>query len=117
MQKDRSLLRIFLLALLTIFLVGCAGIGIKPWSERSSQEKGLAFMEMYNAQYDDTMRLAVRRDLTEDGKKIVRAKKELLIKTNKLMIIYLGVVEGGLQNLDLENKILGLLEKLAGMTY
>ena len=109
--------RIFLAALLIIFLVGCAAVGIKPWSERSSKEKALSFMEMYNVQYDDTMRLSLRSDLSEDGKKLVRAKKELLIKANKLMIIYLGVIEQGLPSLELENKILDLLEKLAGITY
>ena len=108
--------RIFLLLLLAIFLIGCAGT-IKPWNERSSKEKALAFMEMYNAQYDDTMRLALRPDLTEDGKKMVREKKKLLIKANKLMKIYLEIVEKGLGSIGLENEIMELLEKLAGITY
>jgi len=64
-------------------VTGCSLFkNIKPWGERGPVEKSLFFMDFYGAQYEDTLSMAQRPDLTEGQKEIVRAKKDLLTKVH-----------------------------------
>ncbi len=95
-------------------IASCATTGIKPWAQRSPQEKSLAFMQMYNAQFEDTMRQATSTGLTQSQKDMVNTKREGLAKVKPMIEMYDSlIVSGRMPSVELESTIIGLLDKLA----
>lgn len=96
-------------------LAGCATLGLTPWAERSPKEKALAFMQFYNSEYQDTFRMATDPKSTSAQKEVAMAKKKILQKLYPLIQGYDAiVVEGKIPPIDLEQQILGLINKLGG---
>lgn len=109
MRKALSIFMIF------IILSGCATLGLTPWAERTPKEKALAFMQFYNSEYQDTFRMATDSKSTAVQKEVAMAKKKLLQKLYPLIQGYDAiVVEGKIPPIDLEQQILGLINKLGG---
>lgn len=105
----------YLLGFLVIALIaGCATVGVKPWNERSPQEKSSYFMAIYNKQFQDTLRMAETPNLTEAQKNIVRKKKEILGKLWPAIQYYDSiVVRGEVPSVLNEQAILDLINRLA----
>ena len=101
---------------LALFVAGCATLSnVKPWGDRTPQEKSLAFLQMYNSEFDATMRLSQTANITPAQKEVVKAKKALLSKARPLISAYDGIVTGGgIPGIELEAKILELIDQLAG---
>lgn len=104
------------ISLLVVMILGaCATLGVKPWAERSPREKALVILQTYNSEYQNTMTMALRTDLTDAQKQIVRTKKEILTQLYPLVKVYLGVVEaGGIPSAMNEQEILNLIDQLGG---
>jgi hypothetical protein len=97
------------------FLAGCATLGLTPWAERTPKEKAIAFMQFYNSEYQDTFRMATDPKSTPAQKEVAMAKKKILAKLYPLIQGYDAiVVEGRIPPLDMEQQILGLINKLGG---
>ena len=106
--------RIVALVLVAAFVVGCASIGVKPWGDRSPQEKASYFMAIYNKQFNDTVRLAQTPNITEAQKAVIRKKKEILGKLYPAISFYDSVVaRGEVPAIVDEQAILDLINRLA----
>ena len=104
--------------LLIVFVAGCAtfNLGLKPWSERSPKEKASYFMSIYNAQYNDTLSMASSATLTDAQRKVVRAKKDVLMKLWPAIQAYDTIaVHGGIPTQLDEQVILDYINRLATM--
>jgi len=113
----RKLQITFICLLVLVFLSNCAtlGIGQKPWAERTPEEKSLAVLESFNTQFSDTMRMALRKDLSEAEKEIVRTKKAILKEAKPFIESYAAIIEaGGIPSSLDEKKIMEYIEKLGG---
>ncbi len=107
--------KVLTLIIICMALVSCAMLGTKPWADRTPKEKALAIIEAYNAQYQNTMTMALNPSLTEEQKKIVRAKKAILKELNPLINAYLSIIEvGGVPSIKDEQAILNLIDRLGG---
>ncbi len=101
--------------LVVMILAACAVLGTKPWTDRTPKEKALAILDAYNAQYQNTMSMALTKDLTEVQKQMVRQKKALLKQAYPLIQLYVGIVEvGGTPSTKDEQAILNLIDQLGG---
>lgn len=103
-----------ILLVLAIALAGCATFGVKPWTERSPQEKSSYFMAIYNKQFNDTVRLAATPNITEAQKATIRKKKEILGKLYPAISFYDSIVaRGEIPAIADEQAILDLINRLA----
>ena len=101
--------------LLVMFLAGCATLGVKPWAERTPKEKALVILEAYNAEFQNTLSMALNPNLTESQKQVVRQKKAILMQLYPLIQLYVGVIEaGGIPSASDEQAILNLIDQLGG---
>lgn len=100
---------------LAIFCVlGCATFGVKPWAERSPQERASYFQAIYNREYSDTMLMAANPTITSAQRDVVRAKREILIKLWPAIKAYDDiVVRGEIPTILDEDTIMNLLNRLA----
>ena len=74
-------MKVVMLMVLVLFIAGCATFGGgKTYKDMTPKEKSTYFMGIYNKQYADTLAMANTPNLTEDQKKVVRTKKEILTK-------------------------------------
>lgn len=106
--------RLVALGILVLFIAGCASFGVKPWTERSPQEKASYFMAIYNKQFNDTVRLAGTPNITEAQKVVVRKKKEILGKLYPAISFYDSIVaRGEIPAIADEQAILDLINRLA----
>lgn len=70
-------------------------------------------LSIYNAQYDDYLIQAKRTDLTEEEKKILRQKKEIMTEVYPAINLYAGYADSGaLPDSDLETLIVSKLNQL-----
>lgn len=101
-------------AVLILFVAGCATVGVKPWSDRSPQEKSSYFMAIYNKQFNDTVAMASNPNITEAQKQIVRKKKAILKELWPAITFYDSVVaRGEIPAIMDEQAILDLINRLA----
>jgi len=104
--------------LLMVMAVGCATLGLKPWAERTPEEKALAIVQTYNDEDRDVRALATAivanpNAYTEAEKKAVRAKKATLVELKPYVDIYkTAVLTGQIPSKETEDKIIELLRKL-----
>lgn len=97
-----------------LLLVGCATIGIKPWADRSPQEKASYFMSIYNKEFNDTRLVATNPNITDTQRKVVRIKKEILTKLWLAIGAYDSIViRGEIPSIMDEQKILDYINQLA----
>ena len=107
-----SLVAVLLLSLLV--LASCAMFQkVKPWADRSPQEKALAFNDAYIAIYDDTYNMAADPKSTPAQLQTAAAKKKVLTEIWPLLLAYNRVVKaGGVPTKAEETVILDLFNKL-----
>lgn len=100
--------------LIIIFMAGCATLSaVKPWADRTPQEKAQAFMQFYNTQYQDTMYLATKG--TPAQKVIAAQKKAILKELWPLIGLYDGYASSGIPvGPEVEPKIMELINRLGG---
>jgi len=110
MNRNRSIL----IVLILVLVAGCASLGVKPWMERTPQEKASYFMSMYNKQFTDTMNMATNPNITQEQRKVVRVKKDLLTKLWLAIGFYdSAVIRGEVPSILDEQKILDYINQLA----
>jgi hypothetical protein len=107
----------WLVPFVLVFFVGCMGVGTKPWSARTPEEKLLYFMSIYNSAYANYEQQAARPDLTLQEALVLRIKRDTLVELHKLISIYdkyvqTGQIEGWTL-IELEQQIFNLMDKLA----
>lgn len=113
MRKSFVRLNLLLVLVLVTGLGACATLGLKPLADRTPQDKAITFMELYNAQYADTMAMATNPDITDAQRVVVRAKKEVLQKVRPLIEMYVTLaVEGNTPSPVLEMEIIKYLNDL-----
>lgn len=104
----------YICLLVLVFLSSCATLGTKPWSDRTSDEKLLYFLGIYNTQFADTFRMANKPVLTDSEKQIVRLKKEILKKMDIVLSIYKNTVMAGtVPSKEDELKLFAFIDELA----
>lgn len=109
--------KIFAVPILLMFLVASCSLlqNVKPWGERTSQEKSISFMQFYNSEYRDTMAMVTNPASTPDQKKMAMTKKAILKQLWPLIGAYDSYASGGpLFSPTLEQQILALISKLGG---
>lgn len=107
--------KVAVIFILMAFLAGCATLGLKPWADRTPKEKSLAFMQFFVSQYKDTFNMATDPKSTPAQKELAMAKKAILKKLYPAIQAYDSIVVlGKIPTIDLENTILGYINKLGG---
>jgi hypothetical protein len=89
--------KVAVLLLLAFGLAACAALtpGAKDFKDMTPKEKSTYFMGVYNKQFTDTMAMASLPTLTEDQKKAVRIKKDVLTKAWPAIQAYDAIAAGG----------------------
>jgi len=89
--------KVAILVLLAFSLAGCSWMakGSKDFKDMTPKEKSTYFMGVYNKQFTDTMAMASLPSLTEDQKKVVRTKKDILTKAWPAIQAYDAIAAGG----------------------
>jgi hypothetical protein len=98
---------------------GCQlfGTKVKGFTEMTPKEKSTFFMGVYNKNFDETMAVATKPTLTEDEKKMVRVKKDVLTKMKPVISAYDAIaVTGVTPSAESEKAILGLIDQLVAAT-
>jgi len=112
MNRKRSILLV-----LAIFIVaGCQTLNVnaKPWAQQTPKERANFMLGVYNAQYDDTMRMATDPLSTPAQKSIVVKKKAILTQIRPLLTVYLVMVDAGMTPTpEDEAALLALINQLA----
>jgi hypothetical protein len=88
--------------------------GAKPYSEMTPNEKLTYMYQIYNAQHEDYMVMAANPNLTEDQKKVLRAKKPILTTLQTSIPLYDQSVQTGAPDHAQEQQIYNLLTQLQG---
>jgi len=116
-RKVQLVLFVFLICSV-IFFQGCSTLGLKPWVDRTPDEKALTILQTFNQENKDTLARAKEIEAnpvgyTEVEKQVVRTKKAVLVELAPLINIYKNVVlGGGVPDKATEDKIIDLLRKL-----
>jgi len=131
--------------LATFILVGCASLGLKPYTEMTPDQKALSFVKVYNKVFkgtfnqmldgslmsqaekdqmlDDLMagkitaaQVPIKKNLTAEQRTVINQKRVLLIKLKPYLDIYVKVVsEGMIPSAYTEEAILDLIDKLTAL--
>ena len=112
-MRNRKSISIILV--MAFFLVGCAALvpGSKNFGNMTPKEKSTFFMSTYNTQFNDTMYMAQQTNLTDKQKKVVNAKRSILIQAWPLIKTYDAVVAGGgVPTAESEQEIYNLINQL-----
>lgn len=107
--------KVAILVLLAFVLASCAALtpGAKNFKDMTPKEKSTYFMGVYNKQFNDTLAMASLPTITEDQKKVVRIKKDVLTKVWPMIQAYDAIaVGGGNPPVDAEAAITNLLGQL-----
>lgn len=106
MKKNYSFLVMFLIVIFV--LTGCISSGSKGISEMTPTEKSVWMVGLYNSQYTDYMITTgyarnidgqwvkqTTPELSEDTRKTLRNKKNIMIQVQPLIRLYVGGVNAG----------------------
>ena len=98
-------------ALVVMLLVSaCASMDVKPMN---AKQQATVWMDIYNFQYDDTMKLMTNPNATAEQKEIGRIKKDVLTKVWPLLKIYVEIVgANGTPSPQLTMEIIDLMNQL-----
>ncbi len=81
---------IVLLAAALFIIAACATMtGMTP------KQQAVAWMSIYNAQYDDTMSIMTNPNSTQAQKEMGLKKKAILTQVWPLLKVYVAVIDGG----------------------
>ena len=112
MNRKRSILLV-----LAIFIIaGCQTLNVnaKPWAQQTPKERANFMLGVYNAQYDDTMRMATGPLSTPAQREMVVKKKAILKQIRPLLTAYLVMVDAGMKPTpEDEAALLNLINQLA----
>ena len=82
----------------------------------SPKEKSVWMLSVYNSQYEDYKVQAIRTDLTEAQKEVLREKKAILTRVYPMISVYTGYASNEvIPEKDLEMTIVSNLETLLSM--
>ena len=86
--------------LLTIcFFVSCAGMGVSPTDLQTPHARGRFVLMTYVRAFQDHQRFAALPNLTDDAKKLLNAKRDILIAMNQPAIgpipVFVNYIETG----------------------
>jgi hypothetical protein len=99
-----------LLLFMSFILSGCA---TTAQTTMTPKQQATVWMEIYNAQYDDTMRIMYNPNATDAQKEIGRKKKEILKVVWPLLKDYIFIVDSkGTPSMALELEILEQINQL-----
>ena len=100
-----KLLRGLLLVLFSLVLFSCAMFETGD----SEQKKAIAFMDIYNQQYDDYLAVARSPDLTEDQRVTLRKKKSSLTTLHTAIQLYNAAISRGCDTTSAERNVINLI--------
>lgn len=108
------------LLIMAVLLAACATLGTTTAPTltpiQQAQKTATYFLHIYNAQYADTMHMALLPNLTDAQKQVVRQKKALLIKAKPLIDTFSAAIKAGsMPSADTEQQINDLINQLASM--
>ena len=117
MRLTKQILTMFIVVLLLFGLMGCGAmrqmIGLDD--PLTLKEKGIIMLGSYRFQYEDYMRQAQRRDLTEPERDVLRIKKSIMTQVYPLIALYKQYVDEGVSDKvlrQLEFQISDLLNRV-----
>jgi hypothetical protein len=91
MQKKK-----ILAILVVLFFIGaCASLTGTGTQTMTPKRQATIWLNIYNAQYDDTMSVMTNPNSTAAQKELGLKKKAILTKVWPLLKVYVAVVEGG----------------------
>lgn len=96
------------LAIVYLLLSGCATTNV----ELTAKDKATWAMALYNAQYDDYLRMTGMGNLTEEQKVVLRKKKSIMNELWPLLKLYAKYAETGTIPSDLEQQVTDLINQL-----
>lgn len=113
-QLRRNQSKLFVALLVTVaFAVSCAAPTLNV---KTPKQQAIVWMDVYNAQYDDTMAIMTSPNATESQKAVGRKKKEILVKVWPLLKIYVDTVENnGVPSDAAGQEITELINQLTAM--
>ena len=114
MLRKRSVL----LILAAVLIAGCTTMSVnaKPWAQQTPKERANFILGVYNAQYDDTMRMATDPLSTSAQKAIVVKKKAVLKQIRPILSLYILTVDQGMPvSTEDEAALLALINQLAAI--
>ena len=114
MLRKRSVL----LILAAVLIAGCTTMSVnaKPWAQQTPKERANFILGVYNAQYDDTMRMATDPLSTPAQKAIVVKKKSVLKQIQPILSLYIQAVDQGMSvSPEDEAALLALINQLAAI--
>lgn len=91
-QQYRTL--VFWLSIFTLLSV-CSCVTTGSTKPLTSKQQATIWMNVYSAQYDDTMAMAKSPKITPAQKEIVAKKKAALLKIYPLLRAYVTIVDSG----------------------
>lgn len=120
MYEDfKSLLRgsaVFLVFSLCFYaVINCAAVMApqKSFPEMSPKEKAIYVMSMYNKQYDQYLALYEKGNHSEEEKRILQTKYDMLKELHPYVGIYLSYSETGvLPAATIEEKLIALINRM-----
>ena len=100
---------------LTFIVAGCAS-QVQQFQDMSPKEKATFFMKVYNGQFDNYQAQSTNPDLTDEQKKMLKVKYDLLKTMWPLVNAYNMVVDAGsTPGPQTEQELLNLIDQLAAM--
>jgi len=96
------------LGIIYLLLSGCATMEV----EMTAKDKAAWAMALYNAQYDDYLRMTGMGNLTEDQRQILRKKKAIMNELWPLLKLYAEYSKTGKIPTDLEQQVTDLINQL-----
>ena len=117
-MRNRKVLQILFLLVLVAGLAGCATMSVnaRPWAQQTPKERANFILGVYNAQYDDTMRMATDPLASPAQKAIVVKKKSVLKQIQPILSLYIQAVDQGMSvSPEDEAALLALINQLAAI--
>jgi uncharacterized protein YceK len=116
------MLRIFVFFMALAILSGCSLFtqGTTPAKPLTPTGKATIILHEWNAQFKDTMTLAIRTapPLTQVEKETVKTKKAVLAKSKPLIDAYVTLVmNGGVPTQQQEDEIVALINSIGGVLW
>ena len=112
LKRNREL--IVVLMSLVFVLSACVTTGLNV---KTPKQQATLWMDVYNAQYTDTMAIMTSPYSTETQKAIGRQKKAILVQVWPLLTAYVGIVDSGGIPSDADTQaIMDLINRLTTMS-
>lgn len=119
-MRKRSLVILLVAVIALLSLSSCAPRQVAPEPQltplEQAEKRAAEWTALWNGQYEDHKSMSQLPGLTEDQKKILSAKREILIKTKPLLKIYVDTVRGGgMPSAASERELMDYMNQLSTM--